>query len=226
MKKTYFFSVILVSALLSFTAVNANAEMPEMAVGAKVSTLGIGGDIVVKATDNINARIGVQGYTYDISGSESGVEYDADLELFSGLLIADWFPFDSGFRISAGVMLNNNEIEATGKANAGISFDIGGTTYTSTQVGELKGKIDYNTFAPYVGIGWGNPVKKDSGWSFFCDLGVAFQGSPDVELTANGTLASNAAFRANLATERRELEDELDDYEYYPVVSVGVTYNF
>jgi len=207
-------------------AQEAAAEMPELAIGVKASTLGFGGDVIVKATDNLNARLGVQGFTYDVNKTESGIEYDADIKLLSGLVTADWFPFGGCFHLSAGALVNGNKVDATGKAQGGTTFNIGGTIYTAAQTGALNANIDFNTLAPYVGIGWGNPVKKDSGWSMFFDLGVAFQGSPDVELTATGPIASDPTFQANLARERAELEDDIDEYKYYPVVSIGVSYNF
>lgn len=204
----------------------ALAQMPSVAFGLKAGTLGAGGDVVVKITDSINARLGLQGFTYDINDTESGIEYDADIELFSGLLLADWFPFDSHFRISAGVLMNENEVNVTGKPEANQTFDINGTIYTSNQVGKLKGNTDFKTFVPYVGIGWGNPFHRESNWSVSFDIGVAYQGSADMNITATGTLANDPTFRFNLEQERQELEDEADDFKYYPVISIGVTYKF
>lgn len=224
--RRYLILGVLPVLLFSAAAEEANAEMPEVAVGVKASTLGFGGDIIAKATDHFNVRLGLQGFTYDITETESDIEYDADIDLLSGLVLADWFPFSSGFRLSAGVLVNNNEVSARGKAQSGMTFNIGGTTFDADQVGDLDAEVDFETFAPYVGIGWGNPVKKDSGWSFFFDLGVAYHGSPNVEITANGPLAGNAAFQSALARERAELEDEIDDFKYYPVLSLGVSYNF
>lgn len=79
---------------------------------------------------------------------------------------------------------------------------IGNTVYTSAQVGALNGKLDFDKVAPYVGIGWGNPFGKSSRWSISLDLGTMLQDSPNVELNANGLLASNAAFMADLNREK------------------------
>ena len=75
-------------------------------------------------------------------------------------------------------------------------------------------------------MGWGNALGEDKRWGFVFDLGVVFQGSPDADLTATGPLASDPTFLAELAKEEQQLQDEVDDYEYYPVVSIGVTYKF
>jgi hypothetical protein len=175
----------------------------------------------------LNARLGIQGFSYDEDGIETdNVNYDADLKLFSGLLTADWFPFHGGFRLSAGLLANGNELDLTGRPSAGSTFNINGVPFAAAEVGSLQGNVDFNSIAPYLGIGWGNPFSSGGNWSFNCDLGVAFQGSPDVTLTANGPAANNSDFLANLEAERRDLENEVDDFQYYPVVSLGITYRF
>jgi len=113
-----------------------------------------------------------------------------------------------------------------GRPRAGTTYDINGVSYSAAQVGNLRGNVDFNSIAPYLGIGWGNPFGSGGNWSFSCDLGVVFQGSPNVSLAADGQFADDPAFQANLEAERRDLEDELDSYKYYPVVSLGVTYRF
>lgn len=196
----------------------------DFAVGAKVSTLGLGVDGVAKVNDSLNVRLGIQCFEYDKDGTESGINYDFDLGLFTVGTIADYFPFENGFRLSLGAFYNGNELDM--KATAANSYEIGNTTYTPAEVGSLNGKIDFNELAPYVGIGWGNPFGKDSNWSFSCDLGIMYQGSPDVSLSADGTLANNAAFRSDIEREVASLESDIDEYEYYPVISVAFTYKF
>ena len=203
----------------------AHANEPILALGAKASTLGLGADGIARINNNLNARLGVQAFTYDISGTESGVDYDADLKLFSGLLTADWFPASGSFRISAGALINDNKLEMTGRPANG-TYTIGDTTYTAAEVGTLNGTVDFNTLAPYLGVGWGNPFTAGGRWSFTCDIGVVFQGSPEVSYTVDGTLANDATFLAELRQEKQELEDELDNYKYYPMLAVGVNYRF
>ena len=55
------------------------------------------------------------------------------------------------------------------------------------------------------------------------------QGSPDVTLTPNyGTLTAilKTTLDNDIAKEQKDLQDELDDYKVYPVISFGVTYTF
>jgi len=55
---------------------------------------------------------------------------------------------------------------------------------------------------------------------------VAFIGSPRVALSATGTLAGNPEFRANLAKEEDDLQDEADKFKIYPVLSANLYFRF
>ena len=79
-----------------------------------------------------------------------------------------------------------------------------------------------------MGIGWGNAVAAGSRWRVAVDAGAFYQGKPKVSLTAEplipGLLPSR--FSQDLEAERREIEDDLDSYRFYPVLSLGVSYRF
>ena len=53
-----------------------------------------------------------------------------------------------------------------------------------------------------------------------------FQGSPTANLSATGPIASDPGFQADLAKEENNLQDDLDNFEYYPVISIGFNYRF
>ncbi len=92
--------------------------------------------------------------------------------------LADWYPFGSGFRTSGGLFYNKNKFTLNAMLAANNTYSIGANTYTAAQIGSLQGEISFNAVAPYIGIGWGNPVAKDKSWSFVSDLGILFQGKP------------------------------------------------
>ena len=196
----------------------------DIALTLKAGTLGVGIEGTKRITENINARVGVNAFEYDYSGTESDIKYDFDLELLSASALIDWHPFNNAFRASAGLFLNDNSLEL--KAKAAGSYQIGDTTYTAAQVGTLKGELEFDDVSPYIGIGWGNAVGKDKSWTICVDIGVIYQGSPELSLTADGTLSNNAAFQSNLSREKADLEDDLEDFEFYPVISLGVAYKF
>ncbi|KPK01080.1 MAG: hypothetical protein AMK71_06950, partial [Nitrospira bacterium SG8_35_4] len=138
--------------------------------------------------------------------------------------LLDWHPFKGSFRVSGGVLYNGNEIDADARSSA--TYEIGNTTYSASQVGKLTGEIDFNTIAPYAGIGWDTSFGKNKRFGLLADLGVMYQGSPEVDFTAHGPIATNQAFRNNLASEEKNIENEIDEYEYYPVISIGFAYRF
>ena len=62
---------------------------------------------------------------------------------------------------------------------------------------------------------------------FFVDLGVAYQGAPELELDPFGNATALPGFNANLETERQDIEDALGKYfRFYPVISLGFSIGF
>jgi len=194
-------------------------------IGAKVGTLGFGIEVTKNFTPKINGRIGLNTFTFDASGTESDIDYDGDLNMESFAALVDWHPFSGGFRATAGLLLNNNELKLTAKS--AVNYDIGGTTYTPAEIGTFGGSVNFNDVAPYAGIGWGNAVDKGQRLTFAIDVGVLMQGSANVDFTASGgTLSSDPTLLANLATEEAQLEDSLSDYDLFPVISLGLAFQF
>ncbi|MBU1195344.1 MAG: hypothetical protein KKE62_05290 [Proteobacteria bacterium] len=214
-----------VCCFVLFSTSMASAGQGGLGMALKAGTLGAGIEGTMGITDTVNARLGFNYFSMDHDLTESNVEYEFELDLMSIALLLDWHPLDNGFRFTAGALYNGNEFDATGKPTAG-SYSIHNTTYTAAEVGTLSGSIDFDDFAPYVGIGYGNAVGKNKRWCFAFDLGLMYQGSPDVRFSANGTSSGIAAFQSDLEAERRQLEDELDDFSFYPVISFGVSYKF
>jgi len=220
MKKSTMSILVVVAAALSFPAQAAG-----LALGARASTLGLGVDLTTAFTSFLNGRAGFNYFSYSETRTESDVRYDADLKLQSVTALLDWHPFAGGFRITAGALINGNRLDMTAKPAA--SFTIGNNTYTANQAGVLSAKVDFDDVAPYLGIGWGNAVADNQGFSFALDLGVLFQGSPKAKLAAvGGALANDPAFLADLRQEERNLNHDLNNFELYPVIGAGVAYRF
>ncbi len=225
MKKGWTITILILGLLLlpSFSFAEGDYGS-RIAIGAKAGTLGGGLEGAVKIVDNFNTRVGFNLFEFDYDGTESDVEYDFELKLLTFSALADWFPFSNNFRLSAGFMINENEINSSAKSST--DYTIGDTTYTANQVGTLKGNIGFNDIAPYIGIGYGNPFGDNGDWCLTFDLGVIYQGSPEVDLTADGLLASDASFTADIKKEEDDLQDDISGFKFYPVIAIGVTYHF
>ncbi len=199
-------------------------------IGVNVGTLGAGIEYSTSINEMFALRTGVNGLNYSDSLNESGIKYDADLELKTASLILDYHPFSNGFRLSGGAMYNGNQLKVTGKPDGSGDIEINDVIYDSTKVGQLDGKVDFNTFAPYAGIGYSTSKTKSSGFSFNTEIGAMFQGSANAKLTANCgsalTVAECTTLKSDLAAEEKQLNDELSSFDIYPVITVGMGYKF
>ncbi|MAE69153.1 MAG: hypothetical protein CME06_01645 [Gemmatimonadetes bacterium] len=210
-------------SLIAFSVALAMASAADagMGVGAKIGTPGFGLEATKSIVPMVNARLGFNMFGFGYETSQDGVDYDYDLSLRSVHLLADYHPIPlMGFRLSGGALLNKNKLEMVSQPTS-ASFEIGGETYTADQVGTIDGEVSFSSFAPYLGIGWGNAAGSRIGIS--TDLGVVFQGAPEVDLSANGLLGSDSGFQSELAEEANAIEDELGFFKYYPVFSIGIS---
>ncbi|GBD97670.1 MAG TPA: hypothetical protein ENG83_05220 [Nitrospirae bacterium] len=215
---------VIIAAAIFLLVFTSTGYTQSSSIGLKVSTLGAGLEVERSFTESIGVRIGANYFPYDHTDTLDDIEYNVDLKLMSVSALLDWHPFKGSFRISGGVLYNGNEIEADAKPS--VSYTIGDETYDADDVGTLKGKIDFNEIAPYLGLGWDTSFGKDNGFGFLFELGAIYQGSPDVDLSADGLLANDQTFQNNLAKEEKNLQSDIDDYKFYPVISLGFSYRF
>ncbi len=211
---------VLAVVLLCFSMANAQG----VSIGLKAGTLGAGIEVGGAFTDTLGARLGVNYFTYSDSGTKVDIEYDFDVSLQSVSLLLDWHPSRGSFRISGGALYNGNKVESVAKTSA--TYKIGDIIYTAADVGTLDGEIDFNELAPYLGLGWDTSFGKSGRFGFVFDLGAIYQGSANVKLSADGALSNDPTFLSELKKEEKNLQDELDNYKFYPVIAVGISYRF
>jgi hypothetical protein len=225
MKKPAFVAAGLLAVLL----VSTTAGATDLALTADLGTTGVGLHMSIPLYKSLNARVGFNTLNYSYAGSTSDVNYDFKLKLNTVDALVDYFPSEGSFRLTGGLTYNGNKVDATGKPSASGTYILNGNTYTAASAGQLDGKIDFRKIAPYLGIGWGNPIRKESGWGFSADAGVLFQGTPGTSLTSSGcTAPSNICNQLNgdLEVENVRLHDKVNDLKLYPVLRVGASYRF
>jgi hypothetical protein len=217
-----------VAGAFLFLAANT-AAWADVGVLLKAGTLGAGLDISKGISESVALRLQANALNYDREVTESDIDYNSDLELKSAGLLLDWHPFRGVFRVSAGAFWNGNEATAVGRPTGG-TYEINGVTYNAADIGSLNGQIDFESVAPYFGIGWASAPKAGRGMTFSFDLGVLYQGEPNVGLTAvcaPGLPALQCAqLQSDVAAEQASLQEEVSDYKLYPVVSFGIGYRF
>jgi len=194
-------------------------------VALKAGTLGLGLDISHMYTENFGLRLNINGLQYNDNRDVSGINYDTDLKLFTAGLLADYYPLENNFRVSAGVYYNDNHADGTYTPNGTFSF--GNHTYTASDIGQVDAGVYYdNEIAPYIGIGWGDRTNS-KGWHFTVDAGAMYQGSTQVY--ANATVKNpllEDQIKQDIEVERLQIEDDIKDYTWYPVFMIGFIYNF
>ncbi len=166
-----------------------------LSLGINGGTLGYGADITYSLASWANIRGSFHVFSLTYKDTISGVDTTFDFD-FTGLITTiDLYPGTMrGFRIALGAGLNSHEVPLSG--------------------GSIKGKAEYDTFAPYAGLGWGNPVQPDSALTFTFDLGFLLQ---DYSLSVDESVSADA---------KSDIEEILDYATIYPVITFGLHYHF
>jgi hypothetical protein len=179
---------------------------------------------------DLNGRFGINYFKHDFDKTSSGIDYDVNGKLESFDLLFDWYVRPgTNFRLTGGLVYNGNRFDAQAKAGPLGKLTINGNSYTAADVGILSGHIAYRKAAPYLGIGWGNALAQDSRWNFNADLGVIYQGSPNVQLASIGCTTSQTVCETlanDVAATRASFGDDLNKYKVYPVLRAGLSYRF
>lgn len=210
----------------------------DIAAGVIAGTAGLGAELTYGVTDNINLRGSLRGLNRSYDFTEDNINYSGDIKLRNGGVTVDWFPFSGGFHLSAGALYNGNKIIAKAKPSTGTAvYNINNENYYID--GHVNADIDWRKFAPYLGIGWGNPVRKGSNLSFTFDVGVMFMGEPNSDLSATGRYSTdgvnytdvylndpNNPFTKDIQAEQARLNDEIKDAKFWPVIQLGLHYKF
>lgn len=188
----------------------------------KVGTLGLGGDVTLNLGEKANLRGGINLFNYDKTLDLDEATVDGSIDWQTIPILLDWHPAASGFRLSGGIVLNDNEISMTASPNDTLEFQ--GNDYT---VDSLDGQVTFNEVSPYLGIGYGDAVGSKGRFRFTCDFGLMFHGKPDVQLQATAqNQAVQSQLNKDLQAEKEEFQEDIDGFSLYPVVSVGFSFAF
>lgn len=228
---------VAVAALLTA----APAQAYEVAAGARISTLGLGLELATNVAPKWDVRGVINGFNYDQDfDDDEDNEYEAKLKLFTIGALVDYHPFDGSFRLTGGALYNGFSVKARTKNDQTFTYETDDFTYNGS--GNANGKFDFPSFAPFLGLGWGRPIKPEGNYWFSFDAGVMFQGSlkADLDINGSGTVTDNStgasrptgSFQDDPAVQRdiqnyeKSLEDDGKDFKYWPVIGLGFGYRF
>ena len=214
-------------------------------IGLHAGLLGPGVSAGVDLSRRFTLRAQVQSFDHDFDRTWAGNDYVADLSLSSSALLADWH-VAGPFRLTLGAVANDNELAAHAGAR---ELQIGSGVYD----GDLEARVAFDSVAPYVGLGW-STGRGRRGLGVTIDLGVLLQGEPALSAAGevrtvlggapvscgmsvgeDGTAAVTGTspacdllldLRSDVMEEHRQLTADLDEYEFYPVVALGLIWRF
>jgi len=209
-------------------------------VAFTMSTLGLGADLVVRAAQPVNVRVGFNMFRFDSEQNQDGVNYHGALHLKSLNVLTDWYPTSGGFHLSAGLLFYNfNHVTARGSPPTGKILTAGQEAFISDPqnpiVGNASSKV--RIIAPMLLVGYGNLLPRAHHFAFSVDIGVAYQGSPKSSFNLAGGacdptgqfcggVAGDANIQTAVQSARHDLADGVSFMRYYPVLSIGLGYHF
>ena len=233
-----------------WAAVWHQQRFSRIGIGADISPLGIGIHAATPLDDYFDARALINFFNYNTGRFEiDGVNVNATVHLDSVAAAVDFYPWNSVWRVSGGLMfVNGNQISGATDIVGGTSFKIDGTTYYSSTADPFTGSVVLGLHtvkpAPLLSFGFGRYVPHSNRhWSFPTEFGVIYTGAPSLNVATAGSVCTDkaqttcssisntgnpvgAAFQSNLQTQLTKWRADLDKVKIAPIFSYSVVYSF
>lgn len=236
--------------------VKHQAPFSRIGIGADVSPLGIGIKSAIVLNEYFDARLMGNFFNYNSPRFEiEGFSVNANLHMASAAAALDWYPFNSIWRLSPGLLFyNGNQLSVAANIVPGTSFNLNGQTFYSATANPVTGAtpligtgvLGLNTIKPAatISFGFGRFIPRSNRhWSFPAEFGVAYTGAPSANVNISGwactdyaqTQCSNLSNSANpvaiqfnnaLQTQLTKWRNDLAKVQIYPIFSYSVVYSF
>ena len=218
---------LFLALAIILTPVSASAEGRNgLTVG--VGTLGVEGIYTRNLNGFFDLVLGFSSLNYDDTFSQTdGTSFDASATIEAPRVGLQFFPL--GFlNMEVGMVMGSPEIGVNVRPDDSGEFLIGDESYSTSDVGYLRGEVGFeNDSAPYVLFGIGRNVGGGLGLSL--SAGAIQYGSPVANLSTRECqlgLLQCVALAADVELEEIEINNELDEFELWPFLRVGLTYSF
>jgi len=207
-----------------------HSEDSEVIFGLTGGTLGFGFNIAHPINDFVSVRFNMNKFsmnTTDISRYSNVLKDDKKYDLDTKGLLLDIHLLQ--LRVTGGLYLNNSSLRYRTKSKDAQEIILNGQKFGLDKIVKIDTTITANKMAPYIGVGWGNN-RSNEGWNFSLDIGLLYHGKPELEIdieTAKGISATTKnAINDALKIERQKQEKDVYSLSFYPVIMVGMSYNF
>jgi hypothetical protein len=233
----FFRAAFLACPVLMLAAGPARAQggwSPSLLV--KGGTLGFGPELDVRVpATRFGVRADIDGLGFGVADlldgriahSERAYAYDARLRyggtvrLLNGGLTGDWYPFGGRLRLSAGVVVNGNQVDAHAQPMG--TLRLGHAAVAGGAPGRIDARATFNAVTPVVGLGYSALVFGRVRVSL--DVGAMVQGNPHLSYTMSGAFTRLPSVAADAERERRRIQREVN-HPVYPVVMLGIGWQF
>jgi hypothetical protein len=213
------------------------------AIQFKVGFAGIGFDAAVPLSQHFDLRGGGSIFSYNGSYDDSGDDITGAAQFRTGEFYLDYYPFSHGpLRLSAGVVINGNYLNATTLVKGGQEFDLNNDTYYSSATDPVHGTATFNfgrKAAPSFTLGFGSMIPRTGKHvSFPFEAGFMYIGPPTLGLTLMGTVCDTSTppncekidndpvAQASLQQEVNSINADIHFLRFYPILSQGVSIKF
>ncbi len=203
------------------------------------ASAGIGADLSVgspgvtanahfQVTPFITLRGAYNFFEYELEDQDyDGIVYDADLDFtqFGGFV--DVHPFMNGLTITGGLLTGGRSLDLSATPTEDV--EIGDETFSPDEVGSLVGGADFGDTSYYAGVGWDTTTHGLMPIAFVLRVGLLMTDSPTIALNnVGGTLDPliQAEIDAELEKEREQLISDFEEFEFFPMISIGIGIGF
>jgi len=131
------------------------------------------------------------------------------VRLLNGGLTGDWYPFGGRLRLSAGVVVNGNQVDAHAQPMG--TLRLGHAAVAGGAPGRIDARATFNAVTPVVRVS--------------LDVGAMVQGNPHLSYTMSGAFTRLPSVAADAERERRRIQREVN-HPVYPVVMLGIGWQF
>lgn len=219
-------------------------------IGADVSLLGIGIKPAIVLSEHFDARGLINFFGFTTNQFEvDGFKINGNVHLRSAAAAVDVYPWNSIWRLSAGLFFfNGNRVSAATTIAPGTQFNLGSANYFSSNTDPVNGTAALGLGTakpePMVSFGFGRFIPRSNRhWSFPTEFGVIYMGAPSLTVTPAGVVCLDKkqtncsdigdpanpvaiAFNTNLQAKLTQWREDLKRVEFYPIFSYSVVYSF
>ena len=227
-------SIAAVTLLFSLSATAATETL--QSVGVSGGSIGIDVEYsrMLVPEYSLTFRVAAGGLSYSGDYDDTDTHYETDVKLMNLGATLEYHPFNNGFYLGAGAFYHDNTFDMDATPSGG-KYEFNGHTYPADLIGSVAGEVtNLNNFVPYIGAGYDASLFDSGNLFFTLKAGVWYQGTPKVDLTAHdcaldqipGSPLGCNDLRYDLLHEEQDINNDIKNYKWWPILQLGISYRF